>query len=91
MRKRDVCICENKGADRLHSNCAADHHLCSSYIDRTIPFLYKSRISSLLSSSVAVQPGLCWTWSETHKSGFLATLLICDNEGNFFAYFTIET
>ena len=25
---------------------------------------------------MAVQPGLCWTWSETPKTGFLATRLI---------------
>ena len=27
MRKPTVCICENKGADQLHSNCEADQHL----------------------------------------------------------------
>ena len=33
-------------------------------------------ISSLQPSSVAVQPGLCETWSETPKSGFLTKWLI---------------
>ena len=28
MRKPDFCICENKDADQLHSNCAADQRLC---------------------------------------------------------------
>ena len=28
MRKPDFCICENKGADQLCSNCTADQHLC---------------------------------------------------------------
>ena len=26
MRKLDFCICEDKGADQLHSNCEADQH-----------------------------------------------------------------
>ena len=28
IRKPTVCICENKGADQLCSNCTADQHLC---------------------------------------------------------------
>ena len=43
-------------------------------MDITIPLLPKSELSSL--SSVAVQPGLCQTWSETSKTGFLTTRLI---------------
>ena len=41
------CICKNKGADQLHSHCAADQHLCFCYIDSTITLLSKSKISSL--------------------------------------------
>ena len=59
MRKPAFFICENKGADRLRSNCAADQRLCFRYTDSTIPLLSKSEISSLKPSSVAVQPGLC--------------------------------
>ena len=40
-------ICENKGADQLHTNCAADHCLCFRYIDSTIAQLPKSEISNL--------------------------------------------
>ena len=58
MRKPAFCIFENKGADHLRSNCAADQHLCFRYIDSTIPHLPKSEISSLYPSSVAIQPGL---------------------------------
>ena len=47
MRKRAFSICKNKDADQLHSNCAADQPLCFRYIDRTIPLLPKSEISSL--------------------------------------------
>ena len=62
-------ICENKDADQLQ-------RLCFRYTESTIPLLPKSEISSLEPSSVAVQPGLCGTWSETLKTGFLTTKLI---------------
>ena len=75
IRKPAFCVCENKGADQLRSNCAADQRLCFGYIDSTIPLLPKSEISSLQQSSVTVQPGLYRIWSETPKTGFLATRL----------------
>ena len=50
--------------------------LRSAYIG-TIPHLSKSKISSLLRSSVAVQPDLCQTSSETQKSKFC-----CDTAQN---------
>ena len=77
MRKPDFCICEHKDADQLRGNREADQRLCFPYIDSTIPLLSKSEISSLYPSSVVVQPGLCGTWSETPKTGFLTTRLIC--------------
>ena len=76
MRKLAFCICENKDADQLRGNREADQRLCFRYTDSTIPLLPKSEISSLLQSSVAVQPGLCQTRSETPKTGFLTTRLI---------------
>ena len=79
MRKPDFCICKNKDADQLRGNCEADQHLCFRYIDSTIPLLSKSEISRLKPSSVAVQPGLCWTWSDTPKTSFLTTrLILCE-------------
>ena len=65
MRKPFFIICENKDADQLRGNREADQRLCFRYTDSTIPLLPKSQISSLQPSSVAVQPGLCRTWSET--------------------------
>ena len=76
MRKPTFGIYENKGADQLHSNCAADQQLCFRYIDSEIPLLPKSEITSLLPYSVAVQPGLYLAWSETPMTGFLAMQLI---------------
>ena len=54
-----------KSASRLADQC-----LCFRYIDSTIPLLSKSEISRLKPSSVAVQPGLCWTRSETRMLVF---------------------
>ena len=76
MRKPAFCICENKDADQLRGNREANQRLCFRYTDSTIPLLSKSEISSLWSSSVAVQSGLCRTCSETPKTGFLTTRLI---------------
>ena len=35
-QKTLFCICENKDADQLHCNCAANQALCFRYIDSTI-------------------------------------------------------
>ena len=77
MEKPAFGICENKGADQLHSNCAADQSLCFHYIDSTIFLLHKYEISSFQPSSVVVQSGLCQTWLETLKTGFILMQLIC--------------
>ena len=76
MRKMAFCICENKDPDQLGGNREADQRLCFRFIDSTIPLLPTSEIPSLKPSSVAVQPGLCGTWSETPKTGFLTTRLV---------------
>ena len=75
MRKPAFCICENKDADQLRSYREADQRLCFRYIDSTIPLLSKYEISSLEPSCVVVESGLCGTWSETPKTGFLTTRL----------------
>ena len=76
MRKPAFCICQNKDPDQLRGNREANQGLCFRYTDSTIPLLPKSEISSLKPSSLAVQSGLCRTWSETPKTGFLTTRLI---------------
>ena len=73
VRKRDYCLCDNKGADQLRSNCEADQRLCFRYSDSTFPLLLISEISSFWPASETVQAGLCRTWSETPKTGFLAS------------------
>ena len=70
MRKPAFCLCENKDAAQLRGNREADQRLRFRYTDSTIPLLPKSEISSLYLSSVAAQPGLCPTWSETPEDRF---------------------
>ena len=70
MRKPTFCIIENKDTDQLRGNREAYQRLCFRYIDSRISLLSKSKISSLLSSSVAVQSGLCRNRSETRKLVF---------------------
>ena len=65
VRKPTFCRCENKDADQLCGNCEADQRLCFRYLDSTIPLLPKNKVSNLELSPVAVQPGLCQTWSES--------------------------
>ena len=55
MRQACFCICINKDADQLCSNCAADQRLCLRYMDSTIPLLSKSEMLSLLPTSMVVQ------------------------------------
>ena len=80
MRKPAFCICENKDADQLRGNREADQRLYFRYTDSTIPLLPIYKITSLQPSSVAVQPGLCRTWSKTPKTGFLTTRLIYEKQ-----------
>ena len=47
VRKPDFCLCENKGADQLRSNCEADQRLCFRHSDSTIPLLLIAKISSI--------------------------------------------
>ena len=76
MRKPEFCISENKDADQLRGKREADQRLCFRYINSTIPLLPKSEILSFWPYSIVVQPGLCRTWSETPKTGFLTSQLI---------------
>ena len=76
MRKPAFCICENKGVDQMRGNHASDQRLCFCYIDCTIPLLPNSEIQKTLANSATVQLGLCLTWTEAQKMGFLATWLI---------------
>ena len=87
VRKPAFCICENKDADQLRGHREADQRFCFRYIDSTIPLLPIYEISILKPSSVVVQPGLCRTWSEIPKTGFLTTRLIYAKEVGMVGHF----
>ena len=74
MKNPAFCICK-KQAQISFMVTADDQRLYFQYIGTTNPLFSKSEISSLLSSVVA-QPGLCLTWLETLKMGFVMTWLV---------------
>ena len=67
----------NNGADQP----AHPRSLISAFVVRFLvskmPLVSISEISSLYLASVATQAGMNLTWSETPKTGFLVTGLIC--------------
>ena len=77
MRIPVLLYTNNKGADQP----AQPRSLISTFVvrclDSIIPVVSISETSSLCLASVAVQVGLCLTWSQTPKTGFLVTRLIC--------------
>ena len=75
--RKPICLGENKDADQLRGNREADQRLCFRYTDSTFPPLLIPKFSRSWVSSVTVQAGLCWTWSETQIVGFLMHRLIC--------------
>ena len=78
----------NKGADQP----AHPRSLISAFVvcclDSIIPLVYIAEISSLQLASVAAQAGLCLTWSQTSKTGFLATRLFYHLRVSDLIYFT---
>ena len=71
VRKPDFALAKTKAKISF----VVTAKLFSAFVD-TISLLLKSEISSFLPTSVTVQVGLCRTWSETLKTGFLASRLI---------------
>ena len=74
--KPTICMGENKDADQLRGNREVDERLCFRYTDSTFPPLLIPKFSRFWVSSVTVQAGLCWTWSETQIVGFVMHRLI---------------
>ena len=57
MRKPDVCLCENKGADQLCCNSTADQRLCFRYRIVQYTQIQDSSCHLLLCRQVCVRPG----------------------------------
>ena len=67
----------NKGADQPAHPRSLINTFVVRCLDSIIPLVSISAVSSLHKASVAAQAGLCLTWSQTPKTGFLMTWLIC--------------
>ena len=78
MRKSAFCICKNKGADQVRSNCAADQHLCFRYIDSTIPLLPRNDITTLAFLGTVVKPSYSFQWGKGKGFTFLSFNVLLD-------------
>ena len=61
MRKSDFCLCQNKSADQLYSNCAVTAQLIRAFVS-TISLIYIQKFKHQY-CSVNVQAGVCQTLS----------------------------
>ena len=66
----------SKDADQPAHPCNLIGAFVVHCLDSIIPLVSISKISSLYLASVAAQGGLCLTWLQTPKTGFLMTRLI---------------
>ena len=76
MTKPAFVICEQQ---RRRSACTfvqSDQLLCFHILDSILPHVSISQILSLYLASLAAQAGLCLTWLQTLKTGFLMMRLI---------------
>ena len=71
----------NKGADQPAHPRSLINAFVVRCLDSIIPLVSTSKISSVYLASVPEQAGLSRPWSQTPKTGFLATRLIL-NENN---------
>ena len=87
MRKTDIYLCENKGADQLCSNCTADQRLCFRYTD--VKFLFysypKFQASSLLLwlyRLIFVRPGWKSQRRVFWRRGSFQNVKACHDDGS---------
>ena len=73
MRKPVYAVCEQQRRRSACASAQSDQRLYFRCLDSMIPLVSTSEISSLHLVSVAAQAGLCLTWSQTTKTGFLVT------------------
>ena len=75
-REPVFAICEQQRCRSACASAKSDQRLCFRCLDSVIPLVSISEISSLSLASLAAQAGLCLTWSQTPKTGFLGTRLL---------------
>ena len=73
MRKPAFAICEQKDAYQPAHPLSLISNFVVRCLNSIIPLVSISEISSLYLVSVAAQAGLCLTWSQIPKTGFLVT------------------
>ena len=76
MRKPVYAICEQQRCRSACASAQSDQHLVVRCLDSIIPLVSISEISSLYLAAVAEQAGLCLTWWQIPKTGFLLMRLI---------------
>ena len=79
MRKPVFAIFEQQRRRSAFASAQSDQRLCFRGLDSIKPLVSIAEISSLCLTSVAAQAGLSLPWSQTPKTGFLVTRLICLN------------
>ena len=67
VMRKTFCICENKGARQLHSNCKADQRLCFCYTDSTITLLINPKFPVCVGH---VQKPHCWFSHDAAKMSY---------------------
>ena len=77
MRKPVLPYANNKGKDQPAHPRRLISIFVFRYLDSIIPLVTIFKISRLKLVTVAEQAGLNLTWSQTPKTGFLVTRLIC--------------
>ena len=76
--KTSVCaICEQQRCRSAGTSAQSDQAFVVHCLDSIIPLVFISKISSFYLASVAAQAGLCLTWLQTPKTGFLVMRFIC--------------
>ena len=76
MRKPVLTYANNKGADRFAHPRSLINAFVIHCLDSIISLVSIFEIPSLYLASVAAQAGLCLTWSQTPKTGFVVMRLI---------------
>ena len=82
-----LCYANNKGADQPVHPCSLISAFVVRCLDSIISLVSISEISSLYLASVAEQAGLSLPWSQTSRTGLLATRL---NYGQILIMVTVQ-
>ena len=80
VRKPVYAICDQQRRRSAAHPCSLISAFVVRCLDSIIPRVFISKISSLYLASVVAQAGLCLTWWQTPKIGFLVMRLVFRNK-----------